>query len=242
MPRDTFLNLPPEKREHIAEVAIEAFAAEPYARVSISRLVVRAGIAKGSFYQYFDSKGDLFRWLLYDVVARRKLEYLRGAPIPAGGDFFALLGHLIMGGVRFALTDPRLGRLAAQIWHSGDPELQGLRAEFEGIARANMKAVLAQGQASGHVRPDLDLDLAADLLVAVLQMGMDLALQRLVGMDLMEFCASPERVAAFTEARLAALVEGAVDMLRRGLGAPLPPGSASIDLDQVPFRPGQVTR
>jgi TetR/AcrR family transcriptional regulator len=54
MPKQTFFNLPDEKRDLITDVVIDEFADNDYDKVSISRIVQRAGIAKGSFYQYFD--------------------------------------------------------------------------------------------------------------------------------------------------------------------------------------------
>jgi AcrR family transcriptional regulator len=53
MPNQTFFNLAEEKREQITQVAIDEFANNDYGGGSISRIVARAGIAKGSFYQYF---------------------------------------------------------------------------------------------------------------------------------------------------------------------------------------------
>ena len=60
MPYETFFNLPEEKRQTIFDILLEEFAENDYNSVSISRIVNRAGIAKGSFYQYFEDKKDLF--------------------------------------------------------------------------------------------------------------------------------------------------------------------------------------
>ena len=48
MPKETFFNLPDEKRERITAVAIEEFGHNEYADVSISRIVAKAGIAIGA--------------------------------------------------------------------------------------------------------------------------------------------------------------------------------------------------
>ena len=48
MASTTFDNLPAEKRERIIELALAEFAEHPYALASLSRIVERAGIAKGS--------------------------------------------------------------------------------------------------------------------------------------------------------------------------------------------------
>ena len=58
MPKQTFFNLPEDKRENLINIAIEEFAENDYQTASISRIVANAGIAKGSFYQYFENKED----------------------------------------------------------------------------------------------------------------------------------------------------------------------------------------
>jgi AcrR family transcriptional regulator len=52
-------------------VILDEFSENDYANVSISRIVARAGIAKGSFYQYFENKEDLYGYLV-DVIAETK--------------------------------------------------------------------------------------------------------------------------------------------------------------------------
>lgn len=46
--KSTFTNLQAAKRQAIIDIAIEEFAAHPYATASVSHIVARAGIAKGS--------------------------------------------------------------------------------------------------------------------------------------------------------------------------------------------------
>lgn len=64
---ETFLRLPEEKRNRFLEAAWEEFTAVPYADASINKIIRRAGIPRGSFYQYFTGKTDLFAYLLNDI-------------------------------------------------------------------------------------------------------------------------------------------------------------------------------
>lgn len=63
MPSDTFFRLPEEKRERIINAAWEEFASVPFDQVSINRIIRAAAIPRGSFYQYFADKTELFRYL-----------------------------------------------------------------------------------------------------------------------------------------------------------------------------------
>ena len=64
MSKETFLRLPEEKRNRFLEAAWEEFTHVRFADASINQIVRRAGIPRGSFYQYFENKEDLFRYLL----------------------------------------------------------------------------------------------------------------------------------------------------------------------------------
>lgn len=74
MPLQTFFNLPGEKRELITRCALDEFYEHGYDKASISRLVTKTGIAKGSFYQYFENLDDLYAYIL-QLVSAKKLEY-----------------------------------------------------------------------------------------------------------------------------------------------------------------------
>jgi len=51
MPKQTFFNLPEEKREMVFNAAVEEFAEHGLKNASTNRIVKNSGIAKGSFYQ-----------------------------------------------------------------------------------------------------------------------------------------------------------------------------------------------
>lgn len=84
---ETFLRLPEEKRTRFLDAAWEEFTRVPFSEVSINKIVLRARIPRGSFYQYFADKEDLFFYLLGGM-----LEYFCGEYSKIlrshGGDIF----------------------------------------------------------------------------------------------------------------------------------------------------------
>lgn len=64
---ETFLRLPEEKRNRFLEAAWGEFTRVKFSDTSINQIVRNAGIPRGSFYQYFADKEDLFAYLLQDV-------------------------------------------------------------------------------------------------------------------------------------------------------------------------------
>lgn len=71
LPKETFYNLDEEKRKNITEVLISEFSEKPYKLVSVKTIVENLGIARGSFYQYFNDLEDSYFYILdqrtYDI-------------------------------------------------------------------------------------------------------------------------------------------------------------------------------
>ena len=64
MPKETFFNLPDEKRNLIISAAMEEFSKASYDAASINQICKKSGISKGSFYQYFADKLELYVYIM----------------------------------------------------------------------------------------------------------------------------------------------------------------------------------
>ena len=64
MPKQTFQNLPEDKKKKILEAAKNEFSRVSVTEASINNIVTSANIARGSFYQYFESKEDLLLFMV----------------------------------------------------------------------------------------------------------------------------------------------------------------------------------
>jgi len=84
---ETFLRLPEEKKTRFLDAAWEEFVSTPLADASINQIVRRAGIPRGSFYQYFADKDALFAYLTEHVIDHLLSEY-RKIMEEAEGDIF----------------------------------------------------------------------------------------------------------------------------------------------------------
>lgn len=60
MAKDTFNNLGKEKKEKIFEMLKEFFQEEDLKNINVSGIVKKLGIARGSFYQYFEDLEDSY--------------------------------------------------------------------------------------------------------------------------------------------------------------------------------------
>lgn len=62
MPKETFFNLAEEKREKIIRSAVHEFVEHGYEKGNIGDIAKAAGVSKGSMYQYFEDKRELFNY------------------------------------------------------------------------------------------------------------------------------------------------------------------------------------
>lgn len=63
MPKQTFFNLAKNKQDVLIDAAIKEFSRVPLSEASISNIIAIADIPRGSFYQYFENKEDLFFYI-----------------------------------------------------------------------------------------------------------------------------------------------------------------------------------
>lgn len=75
MPRLTFFNLPDHKKQTLLDAAIEEFSRVPLQEASIANIVKAADIPRGSFYQYFENKEDLYFYLLKEELKEKRKKY-----------------------------------------------------------------------------------------------------------------------------------------------------------------------
>lgn len=161
MPKLTFTNLPAAKREAILRLAIAEFAEHPYAVASLSRIVERAGIAKGSMYQYFEDKQDLYLYLL-EHAADQQLQLLRELDPPSGDrGFFGQLRRQMSASVRVGLAAPELTRLMYRAFSDNLPFRTEVEQRLQRASAGHLGALLAEAHARGELDPTIDLELAA---------------------------------------------------------------------------------
>lgn len=110
MPTSTFFHLPEEKRQRLLDAAWEEFSRTNFSNASINQIIHNARIPRGSFYQYFADKGDLFWYLLGEMHAYFANTFLNVLQ-DVGGDLFAVPVRVFDRFIgRRGSADPVLGR------------------------------------------------------------------------------------------------------------------------------------
>src|SRR5690625_3739443 len=100
VPKQTFFNLSEEKRNTLIQAARKEFSRASLSEASISNIIKEANIPRGSFYQYFIDKEDLYLYLLHDLAQKRQQKFILFLKKNDGNLFEAMLETL-----RFMLSE-----------------------------------------------------------------------------------------------------------------------------------------
>ena len=168
MPTQTFFNLSEQKREKLIGIALDEFSTLDYNSASISRIVREVGIAKGSFYQYFADKKDLYIYLL-NLVSEAKLTLVQQTPSPKTEmDFYEYLSWLFEMSIHFDKTHPKLSRLSYRAFYGNssfqDREIDEIKQGYSKFIRQ----IVIQGIEKGDINSVLDLDLVVFVVDTVI--------------------------------------------------------------------------
>ena len=71
MPTDTFFHLPLDKQKRILSAAKKEFSRVPLKDASIANIIKDAEIPRGSFYQYFENKEDLYYYYFHTLKKKQ---------------------------------------------------------------------------------------------------------------------------------------------------------------------------
>lgn len=163
MPKDTYFNLPEEKRNIIFDVAVKEFYEKGYDLANITHIVEKAKIAKGSFYQYFEGKEDLFRHVLF-TTSEKKILYAN--PVIDSFDqlnFFDWFKQMLMMSLEFLKRYPDLAKISEDFWRHSNPRLKEL---ILGEEMSRTQAFLTRFIEKGIQRNELTNDVPIELLTS----------------------------------------------------------------------------
>jgi AcrR family transcriptional regulator len=152
-------------RARIAGAALEQVASGGYASATVGAVAERAGVAVGTVYRHFPSKGDLFAEV-FRTAAQRELDVV--AEVAAAADGRPAAERCAAGAEVFcrrALAGPVLAY--AQIAEPVDPAVEEERLRLRRGYRDVFAAVLDDGVAAGELTRHDTRTVAAALVGAL---------------------------------------------------------------------------
>jgi AcrR family transcriptional regulator len=211
VPTQTFFNLPEEKRSLILALAIAEFADRGPTAASLSRIVARAGIAKGSMYQYFANKHDLFMYLVDLANAERTAYFARQIPPAPTMGFYDAIRRVLDLGAQFRFSTPAFERLIYFAMYSDHPQREEVMRHMREHMAQLWRPLIARGLETGEVAPGFDPDFVAYLCAS---------LSLSIGGYAMEGASAQEQTAEAFHRRTADLYQQFGVFLQNGLRGP----------------------
>ncbi|MBU0481118.1 MAG: TetR/AcrR family transcriptional regulator [Proteobacteria bacterium] len=169
MPKETYLNLSREKRERVLGAAVSEFARAGYAQASVNRIVKDAGIAKGSFYQYFEDKEALFLYV-FSEFTRIVKESVKAGEKDDANDFSSQLRSVVRSGLEFIDRYPEFFRFYQNILYRDDtPRRDDLLSVVRLFPHEYFQPLLVEGQKKQAIRPELSPELIVFMVNSLLE-------------------------------------------------------------------------
>jgi AcrR family transcriptional regulator len=103
MPNKTFDNLSDEKKEAVIEAALKEFTVHDFDSASLNDIITEIGIAKGSFYRYFNNKKDLYDYLIAYGL-EKKFNYVSKI-INSADDLFDFILNITSSYIKFSIEN-----------------------------------------------------------------------------------------------------------------------------------------
>lgn len=167
MPKATFLNLPPDKQERFIAVALQEFAHKEYQSASVTAIVKKLEISKGSVYQYFEDKLDL--WLYLKQHAEQvKLTYIRSVKREDYPGFWEYYRAMYENGINFDLENPWCSLFLYRIgFKESSPQVQPYLRSWQLQANEMFVALIKKEQQTGAFNKELSPDIAAHFMTTM---------------------------------------------------------------------------
>ncbi|MFH1513365.1 MAG: TetR/AcrR family transcriptional regulator [Bacillota bacterium] len=175
MPRETFFNLKEEKQQRILNAALREIAAQGYDKASVTRIVKDAGIATGSFYQYFEDMADLFVYIGQEA-ARLKAQYMRRElEKDTQHSLEGFIRAMYRGGLQFGLEHKEYFRAAQSFLQIKDTELY--RRMVANVDKTDLfvwlytfvSQAIANGDLPAGITPELFFRLVSNINTTIIE-------------------------------------------------------------------------
>ncbi|BCR36232.1 TetR/AcrR family transcriptional regulator [Mariniplasma anaerobium] len=169
MPTQTFDNLPIDKKNRIIDAILDELGLHTYEHINIQNIIKDAKIPRGSFYQYFKDKDDLFAFF-YDYTINIKYKYWDNILSPSLDiPFLERLKSIYLRGYKFSIDYPKFVKVGhriseSQTFRNDENYKKGIKMAidlYEGFIKTD--------QEKGIIRKDIDARLLATFITEFIQ-------------------------------------------------------------------------
>jgi AcrR family transcriptional regulator len=157
-----------KRRAQILKSATDVFAAKGFHQTRISDVIAAAGIARGTFYLYFKSKGELFLGLLKELLLRLRSSVVGVDTSPDAAPLDKQLVDAVGRILQTAVDDRALATIVVREAVSLDAEAREILNNFYINVRQFIGESISNGQRLGMIR-ELDENIAASCVLGLVK-------------------------------------------------------------------------
>jgi len=207
MPKKTFFNINDKKRKMIVDESINEFSTYSYENSSINRIVENCKISKGSFYQYFGNKEDLYRYII-SISLEKKMEYVNATLISEiDNGFIKIIKEIFKSGLKFAYENEKLASIGVLLIKNKNSEIyRKIIGQNKNLAVDFYKKLIEIEIEKGKIKPDINIEFTSYLINSMI-----------INLSEYFFEINKDNEKTFSEDMLF-LVDDLMDMLINGIG------------------------
>lgn len=158
MPKKTFFNLPIEKKQKITNALIKHFAYKPYNQVDIEDIAKECKVAKGSMYQYFENKKDMYFYAINEAI-RTSLDMIENYNFE-DISLFEYVERSFELTWNFYLKNPSAYILLEKAaFYDDSPYKEEVQELLMSKTKALLSNIILKNQKSGFIRDDISSEL-----------------------------------------------------------------------------------
>ena len=140
-----------ERKKMVVRCAKAVFSRKGYHQASISDIIKRAGIARGTFYLYFQSKRDVFNSIL-DELAKDLEGVIKRINLDPSASLLEQVRSILRSVIMLALEDPDMTQIVLSRAGGLDSEFDSKLREFYETVLDTIESALQHGIERGLVR------------------------------------------------------------------------------------------
>ncbi|MDR2157241.1 MAG: TetR/AcrR family transcriptional regulator [Clostridiales Family XIII bacterium] len=165
MPTQTFYNLPEEKKNRILQAAINEFSRRNVMEAYLSNIVSGAKISRGSLYQYFTNKEDLYTYVFDELRAQRSAHVKPAFRLYKDKPFIRFFEEFYLKDSEFLLMNPQHIELGKHLYGHAHGISRQLIQNIQTKYKETFLIAIAYDKDRGIISNETDTGSLADLCV-----------------------------------------------------------------------------
>ena len=168
MPTNTFLRLSDDKKERVIQAAAKEFSVRNFAEAKLLHISKDADISKGSIYQYFSSKEDLYVFII-EHFRQKRAEYVQSASdLYKKTPFFDFFEELYIRDTEYLLLNPSHLEVGRQMYSCSSQVSKNLVLSQQMKYRDRFLVGIEFDKTYGIIDPKVNSALLAELCTYLL--------------------------------------------------------------------------